>query len=225
MWRIAFARAQGLEAPWQSLGDDNWRDTVLSRYVRKEGPPALPVYLHYKTPIVDPSMYTRTDFPSSLEPGTNFTWWLRNGRFQSGVPVNPAALEEKAAAAAAAAAAEEGTESTRGNSTIDGFKSAGVGVQHDVSSEDGFYVTDMSDQGFFSSDRFDGHLEHFKWCLPRAFRLDRDWGLEHEEGGDDEHEDERADGAPHPVERPLVRTRKEERQARRSERAARKEEL
>ena len=51
-------------------------------------------------------------------------------------------------------------------------------MQHDLSSEDGFYVTDMHEQHFFSSDRFDGQLEQFQWCLPREFRLERDWGLE-----------------------------------------------
>ena len=132
---LCLGRAQGLESPWQNLGDDNWRDTVLSRYVRKEGPPALPVYLHYKTPVIDPTMYTRTDFPSTLEPGTNFTWWLRNGRFHSAAPVDPAATEEAAleAAAAAAAAAEGeimGMESAGGNSTIQGHGRKHAGVCH-----------------------------------------------------------------------------------------------
>lgn len=47
---------QGLHKPWNGYGND-WRDTLLSRYVRGEHLQPLPAYLHYKTPVVDPSMY------------------------------------------------------------------------------------------------------------------------------------------------------------------------
>jgi hypothetical protein len=33
------------------------------------------------------------DYPSSLYPGTNYTWWLRNGRFSSGLPISRADIE------------------------------------------------------------------------------------------------------------------------------------
>jgi hypothetical protein len=79
-----------------------------------------------------------------------------------------------------------------GNDTVRGTL-AGVGVRHDVSSEDGFFVTDGISQTFFRRDRFDGELERFDWCLPHAFRLDRDWGFEEDEEEEEDEEDEEED--------------------------------